>query len=85
MWLVPLLAQFWLRTWNQNYFWGFCAGKFWSAAPTSSEALDLLHWAMHTVLLCHIAMAIEMASKVGVFFHCCVVDCCPGVRWSNME
>jgi hypothetical protein len=34
----------------------------------SSEALDLLHWAIHTVLYRCTAAAIEMASKVGQFF-----------------
>ena len=28
---------FLLRTWNQNSFFGFRAGKFWSAAPIISE------------------------------------------------
>ncbi len=34
----------------------------------SSEALDLLYWAMHAVLYQRIAMAIRTASKVGVIF-----------------
>ena len=51
----------------------------------SSEALDHLHWVMRVVLYRHIAMAIETASKVGVFFHCCVVDCCPGGQQGNTE
>ena len=29
---------------------------------------NLLHWAMHAVSYCRIAMAIKMASKVGTFF-----------------
>ncbi len=34
----------------------------------SSEALDLLYWAMHVVMYRCIAMAIKTASKVSVFF-----------------
>ncbi len=30
-------------------------------------------------------MAIETACKVGVFIHCCVVDCRPGNRGSDTE
>jgi hypothetical protein len=30
-------------------------------------------------------MAIEMASKVGVFFHLHLFACCPGSRWGNTE
>jgi hypothetical protein len=51
----------------------------------SSEALDLLHWAMRTVLYCRIAMAIKTASFVGVLLDCCFVDCRPGSRWGDME
>ncbi len=51
----------------------------------SSEALDLLYQAMHTVLYCRIAMAIETASKVGVLFECCFVVCCPGSCRGNTE
>jgi hypothetical protein len=32
-----------------------------------------------------IAMAIRMASTVGIFFHHCLFACCPGGRWDNME
>jgi hypothetical protein len=42
----------------------------------SSEALDLLHWAMHTVTYRRIAMAIKMAIFLSVFVDCCVV-CLP--------
>ncbi len=52
---------------------------------TSSEALDLLHWAMHAVLYRHTAMAIKMTSKVGVCFYHCFVCCCPGGCWGNIE
>ncbi len=51
----------------------------------SSEALDLLHWAMHAVTYQHIAMAIKMATFLGVFVDCCLFACCPGGRWGNME
>jgi hypothetical protein len=51
----------------------------------SSEALDLLHWAMHTVMYRRIAMAIKTASFVGVFVDCCLFACCPGGRWGDTE
>ncbi len=44
----------------------------WWHTVTSSEALDLLHWAMRMVLYQCIAMAIETASFVGVFVDCCL-------------
>jgi hypothetical protein len=47
----------------------------------SSEALDLLHWAMHAVTYRRITMAIKTASKVGVFFCCCLSAFRPGGRW----
>ncbi len=51
----------------------------------SSEALDLLHWAICAVLYRRTAAAIKMASKVGVFVDCCLFACCPGGRWGDME
>ncbi len=57
----------------------------WRRPVASSEALDLFHQAMHTVLYRRTATAIKMASKVGDFFHCCYVSCCPGGRWGNVE
>ena len=42
----------------------------WRRLVAFMKALDLLYWSMHLVLYCHIAMTIEMASKVGVF---CIV------------
>ena len=59
--------------------------QWWHPLLTSSEALDLLHWAMCAVLYCRIAMAIKTASKVGELFDFCFVDCCPGGCWGNME
>jgi hypothetical protein len=44
----------------------------------SSEVLDLLHWVMCTVTYRRIAMAIKMASFVGVFVDCCLFTFCPG-------
>jgi hypothetical protein len=55
----------------------------WRHPVASSEALDLLHRAMHTVTYRHIAMAIKMASFLGVFVDCCLFACCPGSRWGN--
>ncbi len=57
----------------------------WQHPVTSSEALDLLHWAMHAVTYRCFTMAIKMATKVGVFLQCCFVCCCPGSRWGNKE
>ncbi len=57
----------------------------WWHPVASSEALDLLHWGMHGVKYRRIAMAIKMASFVGVFVDCCLFACCPGGRWGNME
>ncbi len=41
----------------------------------SSEALDLLHWAMHAVTYRRIAMAIKTATFLGVFVDCCLFAC----------
>ncbi len=51
----------------------------------SSEALDLLHWAICAVLYRRTAATIKMASKAGPFFCRCFVCCCPGRRWGNTE
>ncbi len=57
----------------------------WRHPVASSEALDLLHWAMCAVTYQRIAMAIEMASFAGVFVDCCLYACCPGGRWGDTE
>ncbi len=57
----------------------------WQHPVASIKALDLLHQAMHAVLYRCTAAAIKMASKVGSFFRCCFVCCCPGGRWGNTE
>jgi hypothetical protein len=57
----------------------------WWGPVASSEALDLLHWAMCAVTYRCITMAIKMASFAGVFVDCCLYACCPGGRWGNME
>jgi hypothetical protein len=51
----------------------------------SSEALDLIHQAMHAVTHWRIAMTIKMASFAGVFVDCCLCACCPSSRWGNTE
>ncbi len=51
----------------------------------SSEAQDFLYWVMRAVRYLCIAMAIKMTSKVGVFFHHCLLACHPGGRWGNTE
>ncbi len=57
----------------------------WQRPVASSEALDLLHWAMHVVTYRRIAMAIKMAIFACVFVDCCLYACCPGGRWGNTE
>jgi hypothetical protein len=57
----------------------------WRHPVASSEALDLLNWAMCMVMYRRIAMAIKMASFAGVFVDCCLYACCPGGRWGNTE
>jgi hypothetical protein len=57
----------------------------WQHPVASSEALDLLHWAMHAVTYQCIAMAIKMASFLGQFVDCCLFACCPGGRWGDTE
>ncbi len=51
----------------------------WRRPVASSEALDLIHWAMHTVTYQHVAMVIKMARKVGVFVH--HIFCCLCTWW----
>ncbi len=58
---------------------------WWQCPVASTKALGLLHCAMHAALYRHTAAAIEMASKVGPFFHRCFVCCCPGSPWDNTE
>ncbi len=57
----------------------------WRRPVASCEALDLLYRAIHAVTYQRIAMATKMASKVGLFVHHCLIACCPGGRWGNME
>ncbi len=51
----------------------------------SSKALDLLYWAMRTVLYRRTTAAINMATVLGVFVDCCLFVCCHGGCWGNME
>ncbi len=57
----------------------------WQRPVASSKALDLLHWAMCTVLYRRTAKAINMATFLGVFVDCCLFACCPGGRWGDTE
>jgi hypothetical protein len=57
----------------------------WRRPVASSEALYLLHRAMHAVTYRRIAIAIKTASFVGVFVDCCLFACCPGGRWGDTE
>jgi hypothetical protein len=45
----------------------------WRRPVASSEALDLLYWAMCTVTYRRIAMAIKTASFLGQFVDCCLL------------
>ncbi len=57
----------------------------WRRPVASSEALDLLHWAMRAVTYRRIAIAIKTATFLDVFVDCCLFACCPGGRWGNTE
>jgi hypothetical protein len=57
----------------------------WQHLVASNKALSLLHRAMCAVTYHCIAMAIKMASFLGVFVDCCLFACCPGGRWGNTE
>ncbi len=74
---------------NRRWYvgWLLLAAIFsqWWCPVASTKALDLLHQALRAVLYRRTAVAIKMASKVGAFFHCCFVCCCPGGCWGNTE
>jgi hypothetical protein len=57
----------------------------WQHPGASSEALDLLHWAIYAVTYRHITMAIKTACFLGVFVDCCLFVCCPGGHWGDTE
>ncbi len=57
----------------------------WRRPVASSEALDLLHWAICMVLYRRTTVAIKTASFVGVFVDCCLFACRPGSHWGNTE
>jgi hypothetical protein len=57
----------------------------WWRLVASNKALNLLHWAMCTVMYRRVAMAIETATFLGAFFDCCLFACCPGSCWGNTE
>ena len=57
----------------------------WQHPVASSEALNLLHWAMRVVMYQRIAMAIKTASFADVLVDCCLFACCPGNCWGNTE
>jgi hypothetical protein len=57
----------------------------WRQPLASSEALDILHWAMPVVLYRHTAMAMDMVSKVGAFCCCCFCLLLPCGRWGDTE
>ncbi len=51
----------------------------------SSKALDLVHQGMRAVMYRRIAVAIKIASFVGVIVDCCLFACYPGGHWGNTE
>ncbi len=55
----------------------------WQRPVASSEALDLLHWVMRAVTYRRIAMAIKMATFLGVFVDCCLFACCLSGPWGD--
>ncbi len=57
----------------------------WGHPVPSTKTLDLLYQEMCAVLYQCTTAAIKTASKVGPFFCCPVVCCCPGGRWGNTE
>jgi hypothetical protein len=57
----------------------------WWHPVASSEALDLLYWAMHGLLYQRTAATMKMASFLGVFVDCCLFACCPEGRWGDTE
>jgi hypothetical protein len=57
----------------------------WRRLVASNKALNILYWAMHTVLYRHTAAAIKMASLFGTFFRRHFVCCCPGGRWGDTD
>jgi hypothetical protein len=57
----------------------------WWRLVASNKALNLLHWAMCAVTYWRIAMAIKMASFLGVFVDCCLFACCLSNCWGNTE
>jgi hypothetical protein len=57
----------------------------WQHPVASSKALDLLHRAMRALLYWCTALAMNMATFLGVFVDCCLFACCPGGRLGNTE
>jgi hypothetical protein len=57
----------------------------WWHLMASNKASNLLHQAMCAVTFRRIAMAIKVASFLGVFIDCCLFACCPGGRWGDRE
>jgi hypothetical protein len=57
----------------------------WRRPVASSEALEILNWAIRAVTYRRIAMAIKTACFLGVFVDCCLFACCPGGHWGDTE
>jgi hypothetical protein len=55
----------------------------WRHPVASTNAVDLIYWAMRAVSYRCTATAIKMASKVVTFFRHCFICCSPGSRWGN--
>ncbi len=85
-----LFLQFW--RWNhkkhrshvRTMLLGIILARCWRPVA-SSEASDLLHWAMHAVTYWRIAMAIKTTIFACVFVDCCLYAYCPGGRWGDTE
>jgi hypothetical protein len=57
----------------------------WQHPVAFSEALDRFHWAMRAVLYQRTAVAIKMATFLGVFVDYCLFACCFGGRRGDTE
>jgi hypothetical protein len=57
----------------------------WRHPVAFSKALDLPHRAMRALLYWYTALAMNMATFLGVFVDCCLFACCSGGCWGNTE
>ncbi len=83
MWFCGFFDDLTMKNIKQNWCWHVpfmlleqVLARWWHPLAFS-EALDPLHRPIHAVSYHHIAMAIEMASFVGVFVDCCILHVAP--------